>query len=76
MTDFNNDINNMRDAKRQRQITREYQVYFGLIFLAAVPSCTAIWAYGLVRHAKMPAQGPIQSAIGEARTITPCIFWA
>ena len=76
MTDFTNDISHMRDAKRQRQTTGEYRVYLGLIFAAAVPFCTTIWAYRLFRHAKLPVQGPIQSAISEARTITPRIFWA
>jgi len=73
MTDFIHDI---PDTKRHRQTTGEYRVYLGLIFLAAVPFCTAIWAYRLMRHAKLPEQGPIQSAISEARTITPRIFWA
>jgi hypothetical protein len=73
MTDFTHDI---PDSKRHRQTTGEYRVYLGLIFLAAVPFCTVIWAYRLIHQAKLPAQGPIQSALSEARTITPRIFWA
>ena len=73
MTDFTHEI---PDTRRQRDTSTEYRVYLGLIFVAAVPFCTAIWAYRLIRHAKIPAQGPIQSAISEARTITPRIFWA
>ena len=52
----------------------EYRVYLALIFLAALPFCTVIWAYRLIRHMKLPTLGPIQSAISEARTITPRIF--
>ena len=64
------------DAKRQRHATNEYRLYLGLIFLAAVPFAIVIWAYTLIRHAKLPDQGPIQRALSEARTITPRIFWA
>ncbi|MDC1333509.1 cytochrome PufQ [Planktomarina temperata] len=52
----------------------EYRVYLALIFLAALPFCTVIWAYRLIRHMTLPTLGPIQSAISEARTITPRIF--
>ena len=76
MTDLSSEMSQMpRDAKRQRHSTVEYRVYLGLIFLAAVPFCTVIWAYNLVRYAKLPAEGPIKSALSEAWTITPRIFW-
>jgi TRAP-type C4-dicarboxylate transport system permease small subunit len=45
-----------------------------LIFLAALPFCTVIWAFRLIQHMTLPTLGPIQSAISEARTITPRIF--
>lgn len=76
MSDLSSKMSQMpRDAKSQRHSTIEYRVYLGLIFLTAVPSCAVIWAYNLIRHAKLPAQGPIQSALSEARSITPRIFW-
>lgn len=76
MTDFTNDIAHMTDTKRDSKTTGEYRFYFALILMCAVPFCTAIWAYRLIRHAKLPAQGPIRSAISEAHAITPRIFWA
>lgn len=77
MSDLSSEMSQIpSDTRRHRNSTNEYRLYLGLIFLAAVPCCTVIWAYTLMRHAKLPAQGPIQSALSEARTITPCIFWA
>lgn len=76
MSDLSSKMSQMhRHAKRNRHSTVEYRVYLGLIFLAAVPICSLIWANSLIRNAKLPAQGPIQSALSEARTITPRIFW-
>ena len=77
MTDLTNEFPQMStEPKRHWNSKGEYRLYLGLIFLAAVPICTAIWAYTLVKKSKLPAQGPIQSALSEARTITPRIFWA
>ena len=77
MSDLSSEMSNVSaEAKRHRHATGEYRLYLGLIFLAAVPFCTVIWAIRLIRDAKIPAQGPIQSALSEARTITPRIFWA
>jgi len=77
MTDFTNDSSHMQSGqKRHRQSTTEYRVYLTLIFIAAVPFCAAIWAYSLIRHKALPARGPSQMALSEARTITPRIFWA
>ncbi|MEP4199396.1 MAG: cytochrome PufQ [Aliishimia sp.] len=77
MSDLSSEMSHMsNDAKRHRHATNEYRIYLGLIFLAAVPFCMVIWAYTLIRNAELPAQGPIQRALSEARTITPRIFWA
>lgn len=77
MSDLTSDLLQMSGrARKTRQTSGEYRLYLGLIFLAAVPFCAAIWAYRLVRHAKLPVQGPIQSALSEARCIAPRIFWA
>ena len=76
MTDLSSEMLQMSsDTKGCRHSKSEYRVYLGLIFLAAVPFCTVIWAYTLIRQAKVPEQGPIQRALSEARTITPRIFW-
>jgi len=63
-------------SEPKKQSTLEYRFYLSLLFIAALPFCTAIFAYRTVRHGKLPEQGPIQSALSEARTITPRIFWA
>ena len=79
MTDLTTDtFQKPPDARRprSRHSKGEYLVYLSLIFLAALPFCAVIWVYLSIRHAKLPAQGPVQSAISEARTIAPCIFWA
>ncbi|MEP3637630.1 MAG: cytochrome PufQ [Paracoccaceae bacterium] len=77
MSDLSSEMSQMlNDTKRHRHATNEYRIYLGLIFLTAVPFCTVIWAYTLFRNAELPAQGPIQSALSEARTITPRIFSA
>lgn len=77
MTDLTNEMLQMSsDTRRAKQSKTEYRVYLALIFIAALPFCAAIWAFSLIKNAKLPAQGPIQSALSEARTITPCIFWA
>ena len=75
MTDFANEISGLsKQPRRLRHSKNEYRVYLALIFLAALPFCTVIWAYRLIRHMTLPTLGPIQSAISEARTITPRIF--
>ena len=75
MTDFANEISGLsKQPRRLRHSKNEYRVYLALIFLAALPFCTVIWAYRLIRHMTLPTLGPIQSAISEAHTITPRIF--
>ena len=75
MTDFANEMSGLsKQSRRLRHSKNEYRVYLALIFLAALPFCTVIWAYRLIRHMTLPTLGPIQSAISEARTITPRIF--
>ncbi len=75
MTDFANEISGLsKQSKRLRHSKSEYRVYLTLIFLAALPFCTVIWAFRLIQNMSLPTLGPIQSAISEARTITPRIF--
>jgi hypothetical protein len=66
MTDFANEMSGLsKQARRLRHSKNEYRVYLTLIFLAALPFCTVIWAYRLIRHMTLPTLGPIQSAISE-----------
>ena len=76
MTDFTNNRSwSAPEDTQTRTRSSEYQFYFGLILLAAVPICAVLWVYALVRHAKLPAQGPLKKAWSEAQSITPRIFW-
>ena len=76
MTDFtNNRTWSDQEDTQTRARSTEYQVYFALILLAAVPICAVLWIYALVRHATLPAQGPLKKAWSEAQSITPRIFW-
>ena len=76
MTDFTNNRSwsaSVEGPTRTR--STEYQVYFGIILLAAIPICLMIWAYTALRHLRLPAQGPLRKAWSEAQSITPRIFW-
>lgn len=73
MTDVTS--NTSHADKTVKTSNSEYRFYFGLILLAALPICTLLWAYGLIRHLQLPAQGPIRAAWSEAQSITPRIFW-
>ncbi len=76
MTDLSNGLSQMTSgAKRHRHSTNEYRLYLTLIFLVALPGCVLVWAYRIARHGTTPKQGPIQTALSEARSIAPCIFW-
>ena len=45
MTDFANEISGLsKQPRRLRHSKNEYRVYLALIFLAALPFCTVIWA--------------------------------
>ena len=64
-------------GSRARRISRaEFAVYFGVIFVVALPFATLACAYQLVRHGRVPDCDPISRAWGEARAITPQIFLA
>ena len=77
MTDFTNNPTDMSAGSKHHQPSKgEYRVYFTLILLAALPICSVIWTYSLIRHVSLPPKGPLSMAWSEARTITPRIFWA
>lgn len=76
MSDQSNHTHMSHFAKRQRYSKMEYRLYMALIFVTVLPFISANWAYRLIRNGTLPEQGPIQSALSEARTIASCIFWA
>jgi len=55
MSDFTNDASwTTQGDKAARSSSHEYKVYFTLILLAALPICTLLWAYSLVRNTALP----------------------
>ena len=64
MSDLTNNASwNAHESKSASASSNEYKVYFGLILLAALPICTLLWAYALVRNLALPEQGPIRKCV-------------
>ena len=61
--------------RRARQ-SAEYKVYFWVIFMMALPMCTAIWCVAKLRTDRHGVGSPIAQAISQSRIITPMIFAA
>jgi len=73
MTDFTSDAPAVRPAKPPRT---EFMVYFGIVFLAALPLAALTWALAALRTGSPTEKGPIARARSQARLITPMIFSA
>lgn len=54
----------------------EYYVYFGIIFVFAIPSATLRWVRDVVRYRTLNLRGPLARAWLEAHRVTPMIFSA
>lgn len=52
----------------------EFYLYFGLIFLIAIPFAAVAWIARLVIDRRLPVHGPLARAWREAGSITPEIF--
>ena len=78
MSDFTSDWTQDEDHQQVRRARekREYNAYFTLIFLAAMPLALLAWTLSVLRHFRLPETGPIQSARSQAHTVTPLIFSA
>ena len=74
MTDFTTDAPLVRE--KTAPPTREYYVYFGIIFLATLPLSVLTWTLTAARQMALPDKGPIARAWTQARIITPHIFSA
>lgn len=63
-------------ARAHRSPRTEFYVYFGIIFVAALPLATLAWGLAALKQGGMPGKGPIARAWSQARIITPMIFSA
>lgn len=61
-----------RTVARRRSL--EFQIYFTLIFILAIPVGTERWIANVVRKRSLNVQGPLARAWAEADCITPMIF--
>lgn len=52
----------------------EFQVYFTLIFLLAIPVGTERWIAHVIRKRSLDVKGPLARAWAEADRVTPMIF--
>lgn len=52
----------------------EFYLYFGLIFLVAIPFAALAWIIQTVIDRRLPVHGPLARAWKEAGSITPEIF--
>ena len=61
-----------RRAGRRRDV--EFQIYFTLIFLFAIPFGVERWIAHAVRKRSLDVRGPLARAWAEADRITPILF--
>jgi len=73
----------MADISSNTPVTRsskppktEFMVYFGIIFLAALPLACLTWALAAIKAGNLTSKGPIKRAWSQASIITPMIFSA
>ena len=73
MTDLTSHTHIARSHKPPRA---EFNVYFTLIFLFALPLAIIAWALSALRGGGLSEKGPVARAWSQARIITPMIFSA
>jgi len=61
-------------ARRRRSM--EFNVYFAMIFLLAIPFKMWRWIVHVIRRRSLNVRGPLARAWAEADRITPIIFSA
>jgi len=72
MTDYTSNA----PATRHKPPKTEFMIYFGIVFLAALPLATLTWALAAIRAGNLTEKGPVKRAWSQARIITPMIFSA
>ncbi len=74
MTDITNAPVEARTPGKKRGV--EFNIYFSLIFILAIPVGTERWIANVVRKRSLDVRGPLARAWAEADRITPLIFSA
>ncbi|MEM7752969.1 MAG: cytochrome PufQ [Pseudomonadota bacterium] len=73
-------MTDMTNAPTHRVVNRkrglEFQIYFSLIFILALPVGTERWIASVVRKRSLDTRGPLARAWADADRITPLIFSA
>ena len=54
----------------------EFHVYFGILFVLAIPFATLFWVLDVFQKQTLNLHGPLARAWAEADRITPLIFSA
>lgn len=54
----------------------EFRIYYGLIFVLALPVKMVRWIRDIVSARSLKVRGPIARALSEADRVTPIIFSA
>ncbi|MDE3121154.1 MAG: protein pufQ [Paracoccaceae bacterium] len=73
MTDHTSSLDHRRHS---RAPVAEFRLYFGVIFVAALPFETVGWLADAVGGRRAGGAGPVGRALATARIITPAIFSA
>ena len=74
MADITSNPPQTRRVGRRRGM--EFQIYFSLIFLLAIPFGTERWIAHVIRKRSLDVRGPLARAWAEADRITPLVFSA
>ena len=76
MTDATPDAQSRAPTRRGRPSDRaEYQFYFALILICALPIALVLWLAGLVGLVPLRDRNPFRAAWHEASTVAPKLFW-
>lgn len=74
MADVTSNVPTQRAPGRKRGL--EFQIYFALFFLLAIPVGTERYVANVIRRRTLNVRGPLARAWAEADRLTPLIFSA
>jgi hypothetical protein len=70
------DVTSNAPRSHARRRDAEFNTYFALIFIAALPFSTVGWVLDIGRRRTLNMRGPLARAWAEADRITPLVFQA